>query len=595
MLAQILALQESGKHEQASKLLAQHVLYLLEHLDLQVIQGIIIDFPPTLLHENADLRYLEGILYARSGQPQEAMHLLERAQFSYTYAKRYNEVARCYLELARIYHSREQYRMAYHYLHEEVKPLIAAGQATETTLRIQCYLHMADIVMEMGRISSSIAYAQQALTLCIDIDDYTGQFRALVRIASTSIQLGNYREASQHIQEARAMLENYSMSTTIQARLLNAEIHLYWYQQRQYEALAHAQEYLQLVDQQTGIQPRLYARILLGNLNRDAGDFTQAAAWYTATRRLIEEIDYNFYYPWLNAQQAWLYVLQGNLELAHLHISRGLQNADLGRAMSFQVILAVIYLLENKLEGAQHLLQESLDFYEQSGDHLSCCAIQMHLAYHASRAYNSIGFLTYMEKALGWLSDQQLERFPHWWHSTIVATVCSQALLVGIYPSLVERIFVNHLAEAGIGVLTGLLSADGVDIRLQASRLLEAITGRSAQLLAHLATTPAKRELLQLMQQGLLRADSYRRLEQELTTSPQRHTPNPTLVAVYGLYVNGFTRAQIAERLECSLENVRNYITFIYQHFELSADQFPNRSARRKQLTEVARMRGFIY
>jgi hypothetical protein len=108
-------------------------------------------------------------------------------------------------------------------------------------------------------------------------------------------------------------------------------------------------------------------------------------------------------------------------------------------------------------------------------------------------------------------------------------------------------------------------------------------------------TNPSAREVLEeLLQEGRLRAEGFPRLEETLTTAEQRRTPNPTLTAVFGLYVYGATRAEIANRLGIEPEMARNYITMIYHIFPLKPEDFADRKARRQRLAELAREEGFI-
>ena len=99
---------------------------------------------------------------------------------------------------------------------------------------------------------------------------------------------------------------------------------------------------------------------------------------------------------------------------------------------------------------------------------------------------------------------------------------------------------------------------------------------------------------MRLLCNGELQAERYPYLEQELMTANYRRLPNVTLLAVFGLYINGVSRNEIATQLECSIENVRNYITQIYRHFGIAARAFSTRRARWQRLVEIARERGFI-
>jgi DNA-binding NarL/FixJ family response regulator len=175
-----------------------------------------------------------------------------------------------------------------------------------------------------------------------------------------------------------------------------------------------------------------------------------------------------------------------------------------------------------------------------------------------------------------------------------LAEVCTHALLSNLYPALVEKILVQQLGKASLPFLKLLDTTDDIELRRQALRLQQMISG-GANPAAHLPASLSKRVIEELLAQGHLRAEAYRELETELMTAANRLTPNPTIIAVFGLYVQGWTRADIAAELQCSTENVRNYITIIYNHFGLPAYRFHKREARRQKLIDVAQTRGFIY
>ncbi|MCB0111745.1 MAG: response regulator transcription factor, partial [Caldilineaceae bacterium] len=76
------------------------------------------------------------------------------------------------------------------------------------------------------------------------------------------------------------------------------------------------------------------------------------------------------------------------------------------------------------------------------------------------------------------------------------------------------------------------------------------------------------------------------------TTAQRRGRPNPVLLAVFGLYLDGATVKEIAQTLQRAPSSIRNYITLIYQIFELEADDYPSLQVRRSHLVELARIRG---
>lgn len=152
----------------------------------------------------------------------------------------------------------------------------------------------------------------------------------------------------------------------------------------------------------------------------------------------------------------------------------------------------------------------------------------------------------------------------------------------------------NRIGDHAVPPLTRLLRADDLDVRRRAHHLLNVVTGQSITILSHLPESSAKRILQELLEQGCLLADGYPRMEYELMTAKHRRHPNPTLMVVFALHILGYKREVIAKRLDCSVENVRNYITLLYQNFGLSTKQFTTRAARREQLGHIARENGYM-
>lgn len=197
-------------------------------------------------------------------------------------------------------------------------------------------------------------------------------------------------------------------------------------------------------------------------------------------------------------------------------------------------------------------------------------------------------------QAIGWLAQRHTDYAPFWWHPALLSELCAQALALDLYPEVVERIFLNHLRAAGKDALRTLLYTTTPAIAQRAYRLLHALGDAVTDLVAHLPAGTAKTMLAALLQSGKLIPATYPRLEQELMTAAHRPKPNPTLMAVFGLYVNGASRGEIAEQLECSLPNVRNYITAIYDHFGIKTTGFATQRARWKALVAMAKEQGFM-
>jgi DNA-binding CsgD family transcriptional regulator len=309
----------------------------------------------------------------------------------------------------------------------------------------------------------------------------------------------------------------------------------------------------------------------------------------------MKELDVYSYASWVEGQMAWLYLLEGRFTHARLQIEAIRGQSNPSQAMHVQVLVAILQMLDGEWESAEGLLNEALTFYERADEPLICCALHFYLAYNALHQYMPTLFLSHANQAFSWMTQHEIATVPHWWHPKIMAEICTHALMSDLHAPLIEQILVHHLGQAAMPALKLLENTEDIDLRRKANRLHQIIAGRNTDSLSHLGNTPSKSVLYELLNSGNLRLETYPLLEQELTTASRRQRPNATILAVFGLYINGYTRDEIAKRLECSVENVRNYITVIYHHFDLPDHQYKGRELRRQKLIELARERGYIH
>lgn len=595
ILSSIWMLLERRNFDEAALLLAAHTPTLLDDGRASEVATLLAAFPAEQIDENCDLMYITGLVRARMGQLDDALNLLERAYHSFLVARQdVTQAVKAGLAIVDLYFRQDNVRAAHHYLHDVIEPFIQNGSLDDLRLHGQFYLYLADISPDYGKLAATVDYCQRAYAVYQTVQDIAGQCRALTRMASALVHLGNYVEAEAKLEVAKACFRMGKLGVLAWLRILNAELHLYWYQGRLRQAMQVGHEYLAKADQIEHSNFRVYARILLGNLARAAGDFAAAEAWYASTRTVVDEIGYQRHAPWVDVQLAWLYILQERLSEARLLLHAALRSADLGEAMSYQVGLAVVNLIEGEVRVAERLLHDSLEFYVGSGDELSASAIRFYLTlvlWHQGRTDEALSQLT---AALRWMAQRNIDTFPHWWHPQLVSNVCIHALSADLYTDLVERMFTYQLGAAGVQVLQRNTQHQNPNVQLHTQRILRLIAGRDAHELDHLADTPSRRVLTTLLQNGKLRRERFHELETELTTAPKRRKPNPTALAVFGLYVNGSSREEIAAQVGCSVANVRNYITLVYRRFGLSHSRSNSREERRRQLVQLARARGYI-
>jgi tetratricopeptide (TPR) repeat protein len=594
VLAKLLTELAAQRFAQAATLLVSKIDQVLDSTTIVQLQELLSFVPPHIVEANADFCYSSGMIMFRIGQFQMALAQLQRARLLYSKAKQWERTVRCTIDIARLFAGQENFQQAFHYLAEDAQALLNKVHTIEPTTRAYYWVQMAHLATDTGQLRASTEYAKQALALYANAGDLQGQFQSQLRIARNFIQLGNYSEAGARLQLVSQYIHIGQLGAASEAQLFNAGIHLRWYQRQFDEAFRLAHLYLKLADHEQFPNARIYARLLLGNLHRDHEEYRLAMYWYNETQQLLTERNHQLYQPWVAAQMAWMFILQDETEEAQVHLAQSLRTTDWGQRMSFQVQQAVLLLMQERPAAAERLLQQSLTFYQQSGDPLACCAIQLYLAYAAMKQEDTGPLIQYLEQAFACLEEQALDVLPHWWHPQIMAEVCCQALAANVAPLAVQRIITTRLGRHSGYALARLLRSDDLDIRQQAQQLLSTVTGETMSVLSHLEDGPAKQILQRELESGRLQASNYPQLEVELITAKQRRQPNATLLAVFALHTRGVSRGQIAQQLECSIENVRNYITTIYRHFSLPATDFHSREARRQRLVKLARERNFI-
>lgn len=630
LLTRVFALQQAEQYAQAIEELASQDAYIYDTIELQLFYSLLKNFPqawhsttveqpaespmnpatpqssPATLERPveapaqlppavaAGFYYLQALWLRRNGQLDQASLHLTKAKLAYTACEQPKEVARATLALAQLAHPQEGWPPAHHYLFDEVQPFFDQQQVNDPTLQAHCYLQMADVTRDQGDWQTAARYAQEALTRYQALNHAYGQVLAQSWLTPYALSRGDHVAARAHLQQAHDLATLAKLGQPVAARLLHSELLLAWYQRSLATALPLAQQYLTVANAEPYSLERIEARLLLGNLYRDNGDQRIAHSWYNDAATVIEQLGYRSYLPRLRAELAWLYLLEGEFSAARAVVAQPIETPLPAQQMALQVTLAILQMMDGEWGTADELLAEAATFYEKAGDALALCALRLYRAYGALHQAETLAAIQHLERALGWLQAQGVNAFPHWWHPKILAEVCTHALLSNLYPALVERILVQHLGRTSLPFLKLLDTTDDIELRRNALRIQQRITG-SADPVTHLADSPSKRVIATLLTEGNLRAEAYRELETELMTAANRLTPNPTIIAVFGLYLQGWARVDIAHELQCSTENVRNYITIIYNHFGLPAFRFHKREARRQKLIEVARTRGFIY
>lgn len=582
---------DRDEYEAAANLIISAATCAKAHWDSSQICKWLARLPRELFDANPDLLGLQARCLLEDERLEEAAMLLQRANLLYTAQQNFNSAAECTFELVRIYHRREDFRTALLYLREAEALL---PQITDEELRPHLHLRLATLYPDVGRLREGIEQAQVAYTHFKFAGELAQQFKAVTLLSMLYRQIGEYDQAASHLTLAYSLHTTASLNVEAYAMLLNGEAHIEWYRGNLAAAMTKATALQHYTRRHPAGKFELYGAMVLANVQRSLAQYDEAIANYGEARRLAAHFQLPLFAPWIDAQEGWLHVLKGNFSQARPLIYRALETHDRGQMMSFNVYLAALNALSGYLHQADMLLRSSLEFYTRSGDELAMHEIRFQLAHVAIQQGQSPLARKYVAELFGWLDDRHIFYLPLWWHPQITASVCTFAIGERIQPLLAERMIMRHVQQAALPFLHPLLDHAAEAVREQARQLIELLDDGAAIRLDHVKDARIRQLLETLLAQGVLRRSGFKRLQERLTTAQDRRTPNHVLVAVFGLYLGGATREEIAERVGRSVDTVRNYITTLYATFDLPQSHFRNDVERRQRLVEVSKEEGFI-
>jgi tetratricopeptide (TPR) repeat protein len=591
LLEQIRALLQRQDHEAAVRLLIEKqqllrsgdpgmVLHLLRLLPLWTVQG------------SAQLLWLQGWAEARTGSYAAAAASLENARLDLIAQRQQTDALRVVLELARLHHLLEDLGMARLYT-QMASDLLRELHLGDPGVEAEAVLRVAMLAPDIGLYREGEDLARRALRLYELQGDRAGVCSVWLLLFSFHNQTGRYQASGSYLRQAQQLVDSANLGPVYAVSVLNKRAHWYWYQGNLAAGLKQALAAVELADASAQPKWQVYNRLVVGNLARAMGDSRTALRWYMETERLAKSTGFERFVCWIDINWAWLEILQERYEPARERIHRVLQTHDRGQAMSFSVFLAVLYSLTGRIQEAVDLLQRSLIFYQESHDLLSTCSIRLQLAacFLANGQREQAEAL--LAQALRWMAEQRIDYLPHWWHPATMVRLCIHALEQGLAPGTAEQILVEHLGDLASEAVLPLLQKDNPAVCQRAVDILERLERGPLAVLGTIHEPRVRAVLSELLAMRRLRASALPKLAERLTGSGQSRRPNPTLLAVFGLYLYGATRQEIALRLHISSNVVRNYINQIYQAFRLSY-QASQRDERRRQLWDLAQQAGYV-
>lgn len=141
--------------------------------------------------------------------------------------------------------------------------------------------------------------------------------------------------------------------------------------------------------------------------------------------------------------------------------------------------------------------------------------------------------------------------------------------------------------------LQELLNTSDPLVQRRAKDVFETLYSESHAVLDHVIDPAVNNVLNELLRTRRLISQKFDSLIHKLMIADQYDKPNLTLVAVFGLYIDGAPRKQIAEKLHLAPSSVRNYINYIFKVFGLPYDP-AKRYERYLQLRSLALAAGYI-
>jgi len=587
--------QEQSEWKSAAELLADHAIDLLDRLDAAQLTTLFAPFPQREIEQSPTLCYVAGLINARSQNVQSAIDLLHKA-IAYLLSENIHldRLVWCYLELARQHYARDEFEIVGDYI-DRAEALMR--QAHPLTPGHEAFFHymIGCLCADTGRVTEGWRYAQQAAHQYRSLQNPAREFRAWLAVCSFSKQAGYYQVAFDALEQARLCYEQGRLESAAFEALLNAETHLAWYRGHLTDALATAQIWVRFSQGGGFHRQRLYAHWMMGNVLRALGRYEQARQFAAITRQIASEHTPNFI-RWVDAQESWLALLQGDYVEAETLIYRALATADHGLRMSFQVNLAVIELLTGRWKEAEPRLRESHAFYRQSQDRQATCAIAFHLAYlQVEQGARPSAMLKLLRPELRWLGQCDNAYFPFWWHPEIVSRIAIFLLGVPEFHALARRFFLqSHLGRAGTTAL-----------QQAYAHARSALHAEIAELLATRGELPpnvdmpapdqleANRIIAAAMERALISPIMASQIFHRLRSARQRYQENPTSVAIFLLHIQGVSTGDIAQRLNCSLSLISHSLQSIYETFDVSRKE-GTRIEQRAALVQAARAEGLL-
>lgn len=578
---QVRQYQINGNWTAAVELVVDQLPILCEHLPYITLATLLAPLPTSFVDSSPAVWLATGIIQATIDNEPNALAWLSRLDVSTL--PHAEQLAWAYLERTHISCRCGAYPDAQTYLEQADTLLAQTPSPIPHLLPFSSYLR-ACLYAHTGRITEGVPLVQSAAIRFRKLDFVRKEFNCWLLLSSLNRQLGNDQAAAESLHNARSCFHSGTLDPSAYESILNTETQHAWYCGDLAGALEKAKTWVTFTQSSIYTRQRMRAHLVLGNLQRACGDYTQAHQNYDRARTLSTQL-YPQFTCWIDVNAAWLAILQGQLESATRLVTCSLPTTSPDQQMSVQVTLAVIQLLKGQHAAAEDLLRAALAFYQRSQDRTSTCAIAFLLAWiylHTHPTSRTLSEL--LRSELAWLANRDRAYFPHWWHPTLISQVAVWLLGVNECKTIGQRLFLEgFLGADGIHTLEAAAANIHLHHHREAVNLLVKLGAIDLYLTKLFHNTLARQVVTDAIQNGQLAAAMVPSLLSRLRTAHRHNRNNELAVAIFLLHLQKRSTHEIATLLERSPSSVTHTLQGIYEH--MGKSRMHNRRAT--QLAEI--------
>lgn len=501
--------------------------------------------------------------------------------------------ARCALDQARWHQHKEGFEPALAAL-SRAERYVEFSSSDEPSLEAELSLAIGWLWPDLGRNDLSIEWATRALQLFERIGDLHGQVEALWVLSVVYTYQARLFEAVSLLERALRLHELTGFGALRRLFLLNVRAHIALYAGDIETGLRVVRvDTAPHVAQLPHSKPALYLAMAEAALACQSRDWTGALAALERADAIIHASNDVGFLPWVVMERGWIRVLAGsNVASVRRELVAGINPQNRATLRRFTMQMAILDILEGRLEDAEARLQVALEQYRQAGEPFADFSIHVYLAYVYLRKGAALASRREIDQALGWAEEMSIDGFPYLWHDRLVADVCVEALRSGVRPRQAEMMILRRLGDAALPGLMALVQEQAPEIRQRARSVLGALGGdRWLHSLEELPEHGLREVLMAHFSHGRLALSRLDVLSQRL--QPDAVEPDWQRFGVFGFYAaSDLSRREIASELSLSESAVKKHIGAIRAAFGVASRG--GRDERREWIQEQARLEGFV-